>query len=672
MPISANIDLRTRRRARSYCLAGILLVVFSLLILDKPWLGSAELHTVMEALAVFTGVIVGSMALACFYSKNDNTFLILGVGFIGAALLDAFHAAVTSDWIRDYLTSTLASLIPWSWSASRLFLSTSFLFCYLAWWRERRLGDTGHLSETAIYVVSGLLILSAFLFLALTPLPPAYSTGFLQHRPVELVTALLFLLALIGFLHKGYWRTNFFEYWLVLSLLVNFAVQAVVIPYSAQLFDAQFGAAHLLRIAAYLCVLTGLFLNMSIIFLKAEQRAAVLAGRELTLRQKFDERTEKLDRSESLLEQAVRIAGLGHWTVDEVSREFLHVSNEYAGIFGLTSAEFMHGYRALDRVIELVHPEDRERVAKTFRGRQSGQVEYRILREDGSVRFVQDNFTKISDESGVFKQSFGTLQDITNTKKAEIELRAAKEAAEAANRAKSQFLNNMSHELRTPLNAIIGYSDLMQEDIGQLEPAQPELLADLQKISTAGKHLTALISDVMDLSKIATGEMQVRVAPFVVADILEAVVATIRPLAEQRGNTLDLTCPPEVGEMRSDMSKVRQVLRILLSNSAKFTENGRIEVVARREACDGGDQITIQVRDTGIGMSAAQTEQVFEPFEQVESSTISGQPGTGLGLSIGLEYCRMLGGDIRAESAPGQGSVFTVRLPAELAAVEGQ
>ena len=378
---------------------------------------------------------------------------------------------------------------------------------------------------------------------------------------------------------------------------------------------------------------------------------------------------ETLRESEALFRQAARSARLGHWSFDVRSGRYLSVSEEYARIFGYTVDEFLKRPITSEQDVELIHPEDRAKVTEAYAKGDDVDIEFRIVRADGSIRTVHEWGAPAADAAVGQVRFDGTMQDITEFRQVEHELRAAKEAAEAANRAKSAFLANMSHELRTPLNTIIGYSDLMQDDVKQLQPEQSSLIADLQRVNTAGKKLAALITDVLELSKIGAGEMEVQVEHFAVKDLVEAVAATIKPMARQRGNALAVTCPTETGDMKSDMSKTRQVLHNLMSNAAKFTDNGRIEVDVRREARDGSDLMIFQVSDTGIGISAKQIGEVFDPFVQAENSTTSGQPGTGLGLTISREFCRMLGGDINVESVPGQGSVFTVRLPA---AISGQ
>jgi signal transduction histidine kinase len=227
-----------------------------------------------------------------------------------------------------------------------------------------------------------------------------------------------------------------------------------------------------------------------------------------------------------------------------------------------------------------------------------------------------------------------------------------------ASQHKSQFLANMSHELRTPLNAIIGVGEMLREDAEALK----QDLEPLDRVLGAGRHLLALINDILDLSKIEAGRMELNLASFSLAPVIDEVVKTIEPLAAKNGNQVAVRCDGEIGTMHADQMRLRQTLLNLMSNANKFTEKGIITVAAHQGQQNGRDWITLAVTDTGIGMTAEQMGKLFQEFAQASSSTASKYGGTGLGLVISRRYCQMMGGDITVESEVGRGSTFTIRL----------
>ncbi|HZM53137.1 MAG TPA: response regulator, partial [Vicinamibacteria bacterium] len=238
----------------------------------------------------------------------------------------------------------------------------------------------------------------------------------------------------------------------------------------------------------------------------------------------------------------------------------------------------------------------------------------------------------------------------------------------SANTAKSQFLASMSHELRTPLNAVIMYSELLQEE--SEDRGLADFVPDLEKIRLGGKHLLALVNGVLDLSKIEAGKMELFLETFEVRTLVDEVRATIHPLIEKNGNVLELDCPPDVHGMHADVTRVRQILFNLLSNASKFTEGGTVRLEVRREEerdGDGdGDVVVFRVTDTGIGMTEAQLGKLFQAFSQADASTSRKYGGTGLGLVICRRFAQMMGGDVSVDSTLGEGSIFTVRLPARV------
>lgn len=284
----------------------------------------------------------------------------------------------------------------------------------------------------------------------------------------------------------------------------------------------------------------------------------------------------------------------------------------------------------------------------------------------------------IKDPSGTIVGLISISTDISQRVSAEQELKKALHAAEAASRSKSTFLANMSHELRTPLNAIIGYSEILAEEME--EAGEQEAIADLTKIRTAGKHLLALINDILDISKIEAGRMTLYLEPFDITLLISEVISTVKPLIEKNRNHLEINCDPSVGIMTGDLTKVRQILFNLLSNAAKFTGNGTIALtVTPHESgewihnpptpdtpLEQTPGIEFRVTDTGIGISPEQLENIFEAFNQADASTTRKYGGTGLGLAISQRFCKMMGGEIRIESEAEKGSIFILWLPMNL------
>jgi signal transduction histidine kinase/CheY-like chemotaxis protein len=246
------------------------------------------------------------------------------------------------------------------------------------------------------------------------------------------------------------------------------------------------------------------------------------------------------------------------------------------------------------------------------------------------------------------------------------EIRQKGAQLEAANQLKSQFLANMSHELRTPLNAIIGVTEMLLEDARDLK--RDDEIEPLERVLRAGRHLLELINDILDLSKIEAGKMDLHADTFPIALLVGDVVKTIE-MTSKNGNKIVLECPPDIGSMHADQIRVRQVLLNLMSNANKFTKDGTVSATVRRETREGRDWITVAVTDTGIGMTAEQLSRLFNDFVQADASTTRKYGGTGLGLAISRRLCQMMGGEITVTSEPGKGSIFLMNLPAESGAV---
>ncbi|GBE43532.1 MAG TPA: PAS domain S-box protein [Rhizobiales bacterium] len=378
-----------RQRAIAYLSVGAGLVLGYALLRGADWRSSITLHTVMEVVATLLALTVAAIALVRFYSKKNNTFLFIGAGFLGTSLLDGYHAVVTSAAFKPFMPSDLPALSPWSWFAPRLFLSIFLFLSWLAWRRERQLGEAGRIGERSVYLFAGAFTALSFSFFAFLPLPRAYYPELAFHRPEELLPALFFLAALAGYLRKGDWRHDMFEHWLVLSLIVSLVGQAVFMSFSRELFDIEFDAAHLLKMVSYVCVLTGLLGSIYTAFRFEARRAEAMAkakvAAEMALAE-LDQRDVDLIAQNERFNAALEHMSQGLSMFDREQR--LIVCNQrYASMYGLSSEQTALG-TTLRQILEhriangLYAGEDpeayiQERMAWVTSGRRSTKIQER-------------------------------------------------------------------------------------------------------------------------------------------------------------------------------------------------------------------------------------------------------------------------------------------------------
>ncbi len=349
------------------------------------------------------------------------------------------------------------------------------------------------------------------------------------------------------------------------------------------------------------------------------------------------------------------------WVYDLETLQFIAVNQAAIHHYGYTRDEFLNMTVADIRPPQKM-PKLLENISQVDVGIDFASV-WQHQKKDGTIIDVE-----ITSYAMIFDSRNAELvlaHDVTDRLQAEAELYKAKEAAEAANLAKSQFLANMSHELRTPLNAIIGYSEILQEEALDLD--LEDFVSDLERIHNAGQLLLTLINDILDLSKIEAGHAELELATFNVSDAVQYVAKTVQPLFLPNTNHLKVECPNNIGELHSDKTKFTQILFNLLSNAAKFTQKGTItlsvEKIKKDENSWDSEQLIFKCTDTGIGMTSEQLQKLFQPFTQADASTTRKYGGTGLGLAIAQKYSQMLGGEITVSSEFGKGSTFTLILP---------
>ncbi|MCU0480897.1 MAG: ammonium transporter [Anaerolineae bacterium] len=366
-------------------------------------------------------------------------------------------------------------------------------------------------------------------------------------------------------------------------------------------------------------------------------------------------------------EEAIKLSEQRFRDLFEKSPDPVFVEDEHGNILDVNEAAcFLHGMSKAElignNVVNLVPPEKRQNVEMSFfdvTDNKSYVLESLSYTKDGRAIPVEIRASQI--DYGGRVAILLHVRDITARKEYEAALNAAKESAETANRAKSAFLANMSHELRTPLNAIIGYSEMLTEDAADF--GYEDIVPDLNKIQSAGSHLLDLINNILDLSKIEAGRMELYLEEFNVPAMLDNVASTISPLVDKNKNRFELQIADNVDIARADLTKTRQTLFNLLSNAAKFTENGTVSLFASVEKWDDTDYLVFRVKDTGIGMTPDQVKAVFAEFTQADASTTRKYGGTGLGLTISKRFCQMMGGDITVESELSVGTTFTAYFP---------
>lgn len=775
-----------KKRKIIYVSLTIALLFGFLLLQNFDWQGTKQIHTIMELTSTLLAVFAGIAALIRYYSRKNNTFLFIGTGFLGTGFLDGYHAVVTSTFFDSYFPSPPPSLIPWSWIASRLFLSLMMFLSWWAWNREDKLGADARIKDGKVYLIAIISTLTSFLFFAFVPLPRAYYPELFFHRPEEFIPALFFIAALIGYIKKGYWKTNQFEHWVIISLIIGSFSQVVYMSLSGVIFDTMFDAAHMLKIASYICLEIGLLINTFFLFRKAETSALDLkmANEEL-----HDEILDRKLAEKALLESKEQINSVMDNIVDGIitidGDGILETFNPAAEkIFGYNSEEiigknvnilmpkpyhsehdsYLHNFHttrekkiigigrivkgkkkdgtifpmdlAVSEIIsndktiftgivrditerveaeiqlansekryrsiveeasdivytvddegrityinppglkmsgyskeeligmeftDIVHPDWREAVKSYYEKQQNELLketsyEFPILTVNKELKWVEQTVS-LQMEGEKYLGFQAIVRDITERKFAERELRKAYAGLERANQAKSNFLASMSHELRTPLNSVIGFANILLKN--KDKSISKKNLNYINRIDDNGKHLLKLINDILDLSKIEAGRMDLVITSVSLNSLVNETIREIKGQLENTNVRLIAEVTDNLTPVETDAGKLKQILINLIGNSIKFTEKGivTIKVVSDEE---GRIVERIEVIDTGIGIHEDKLSNIFQAFIQAEEGTSRKYEGTGLGLAISKSLCDILGYELSVKSEINKGSTFTI------------
>jgi PAS domain S-box-containing protein len=782
-------DRGAERRGFYLVLFAILGVGSLLLRGDVVYESGYAAHSVMEAIATLLAFIVGALALVRYYSRKRITFLLIGCGFLGAALLDLNHALRTSEWYIGILLGLDPSLnaenvFSWSWTAERVFLSTFLFWSFLAS-RQEGAGDAD-VPEVQVYVTALVMTVAMLLFFESVPGAPLTRPEFVLNRPTELLPALLFALTFVGFYRKGRWRTDPFEHWLLVSLLLSSMAHAAFMASSTHRFDAVFDAAHLLKVTSYVAILSGLLVSVYDTFRREEHVLGALTDSNEALAREIEVRTRTeravkessqrlqafLDNANDLIQSTApdgrilyvnsswkqvlgysdddlerlnlfdivhpahrfalerefeRVLGGGapeRFPIEYVaadgrivilsgssqavlqdgkpiatqsilrdvteqrlaerrlaeSQEKLEALVENTGdsiwsvdrdhrVMTLNSAFALameartgHEPRVGQLPTEVFAPEDVQWYTHLYERTLAGErgVALRTDDVDGQLRYFEMYANPIQSIEGVSGAVFFG-KDVTPRVRAEEALRVAKEEAEAANKAKSDFLANMSHELRTPLNSVIGFTNILLKN--KEDRLTEKDVGFLERVLSNGKHLLALINEVLDLAKVEAGRMELIIEDVDLAHLCVETVQQLEGQAKTKDGAVKLLhdVPESVAMVKTDSAKLKQVIINLVGNALKFTHEGSV-TVRLDLAPDRRTPVAIAVVDTGIGIPEDRLEAIFEAFQQAEAGTSRKYGGTGLGLALSRSICLLMGYDLMVESVLGGGSTFRIVL----------
>jgi PAS domain S-box-containing protein len=595
-------------------------------------------------IGLFVGFAVLHLLLFVFFARP------LANLFFGLMALSM--AAVNWVWLHERVVSSIEQVVALGRLNILVFGPLAVLaqaaFMYSLFYRR---------PPWHAWVFGVLTLVSSALFLL-----PGPSIGFLVYPWITLLLTGIMVAVLASALRQrkeGAWLFGF-GLFVVMSLWIGLAVLPML-----GLLPAPGEAMETAGRYSYLPLMLAMSVHLARSHARTSRGFERLAGEleeaNRTLEHRVEQRTAELTASErkyrTLIEHAndaILLIGAGTLRVRDAN----------------VAAERLLG-SPRERLVETTFPElcppgEFDRYQEIFRAHiESGtpiSEELHLLHADGGRIPVEISASVV--EVGGERVIQGIVRDLTERRRAEAAMEEAKRLAEQANQTKSRFLANMSHELRTPLNAIIGYSEMLREEAE--EGGQEAMVPDLDKIQGAGRHLLGLINDILDLSKVEAGRMELFLERLETEPFVREVASTVEPLVRQRGNALRLEIGDAPAHLRTDATKLRQILLNLLGNAAKFTENGTVTLRVERHAAEGGERVRFRVIDTGIGMTPEQVGRLFQPFTQADASTTRRYGGTGLGLTISKHFAEMMGGEVQVESEPGAGTEFRVELPVEV------
>ena len=695
---------RTRVRALCYAATTVVLIAVFFGARTLSWVSPEWVHTLLESLAAGTAATVGVIALVRYYSRRNSTLLLIGAGFLGTALLDAFHAVVTAEGLLHLLPSTHESLTLWSWLGSRVCLSAVLAWSWIAWKREELSGSRKPVSERRVYFNISVWTLTCFAVFSFVSLPNWYYPLAPLHRPVELLPAALFLWALLGYLGKGRWRRYPFEGWLVPSLIVSVVSQGLFMPLSSQPHDVMFDAAHLLKFVSYELVLIGLVVSMYGLFKGVEKSADEIARSNAALEAEIEERrkTERaLEQRRARLELLHTVAQdvRAETSVDEILSHAVEALHEHF-------PEFRAAYGTVDQsgwlTITHVATTDRMRDHVGMTTKLTAAPEYlrqltrggplisEDVRSDMSLAPIADELeagpclaianyplrhtdrlvgiicldsatphvwsshelNALSELADYLAVVLGEARACESRVRAKKALAAKAEQLERSNTELEQFAYVASHDLQEPLRMVAGFTQLLaRRYTGQLDEEADQFIGHAVD---GVKRMQQLIQDLLSYSRVGSHGSEFE--PVDMSGALQWALLNLEAALEESGGRVTHGNLPVVS---GDPTQLGQLLQNLIGNALRFCESDGPEI--HLDAEQHGGQWVFLVQDNGIGIEPQYHERVFEIFQRLHARTE--YEGTGVGLAVCKRIVQRHGGHIWVESTPGEGSTFFFTLP---------
>ncbi|MBL4602782.1 MAG: PAS domain S-box protein [Emcibacteraceae bacterium] len=649
-------------RIASYVMTSVFFCILFYLSRGSNWLGNGELHTIMEVVATLLAFIVGIMALVRYYSKKNSTLLIIGAGFIGTAMLDGYHAVVTSSAFAPFLPSDLPALIPWSWVASRFFLAMMVFLSWAVWRLKLDNKMQNHIKERTVYSLVTVLTVISFLFFAFFPLPRAYYPEYIFGRPEEFLPAILFIFALIGYWKKGKWKHDVFEHWIVIALIVSVVSQLLFMPFSFVLFDFDFDMAHFLKKVTYVLFMIGLLFSMYVTFKQSEENIIKLAvsNKDLaSVNRDLEQTILKRIRAERLsivnankFETIFKTVPDGIITTDEKG-DILAFNHGSENIFGYKADE------VIGKNVKVLMPhkfaQHHDKYVNNF---ENGQGVMAIgkrrdllgLRKDGQT-FDMDltiNDNKSTDDRIIIT---GIVRDITKEKQSAYKLSQSIIDLAKSNEELEQFAYIASHDLKAPLRGIDNLAKFIKEDIG--EDIDEDTLQNFDLMQNRIQRMEKLLDDLLNYSKV--GRTSSAFEDVDINELLDNIKTLISP-----PDGFEIHISGGTYSINTLEAPFQQALTNVINNAIKHhdKENGVISVNIEEE----GKFIKFTITDDGPGIPQEFHKQIFKMFQTLKPR--DEVEGSGIGLAVVKKTVDAFGGSIKVFSTDGQrGTKFEIMWP---------